>query len=175
MQTTVLFSPSLPNEKELLTTTYSCNLIGLLTFGQRTQNLLSLTRPYLLRLHNNSKCRGLVLEIIPFPPTSMITYNTTHTLTCCSATCCIGVAKSGKAAVSRTEVLVVFVAFRVGGRAQVVAESSAGELECTLLRVTTCMCGRTGSTYSNSHHIYTYIKYTHTYIQCGLWIGSQGL
>ena len=74
-------------------------------------------------------------------PTSMITYNTAHTLTCCSTTCCIGVAKSGKAAVSRTEVLVMFVASRVGGRAQVVAESSAGELECTLLRVTTCMCG----------------------------------
>ena len=135
MQTTVLFSPSLPNEKELLTTTYSCNLIGLLTFGQRTQNLLSLTRPYLLLLHN-SKCRGLVLETIPFPP-HLHGHFEHYTLTCCSTICCIGVTKSGKAAVSITEVLVMFVASRVGGRAQVITESSAGELECILLRVTT--------------------------------------
>ena len=35
----------------------------------------------------------------------------------------------------------MFVASRVGGRACVIAESSAGDLECTLLTVTTCMCG----------------------------------
>ena len=86
-----------------------------------------------------------------------------HTLTCCSTTCCIGVAKLGKTAVSRTEVLVMFVASRVGGRAHVIAESSAGDLECTLLRVTTCMCGIIYA-YETAQDIYIADRYIYNYL-----------
>ena len=59
----------------------------------------------------------------------------------------------------------MFVASRVGGRAQVVAESSAGELECALLRVTTCMCGIIYA-YETAQDIYTvYIIQYFLYIE----------
>ena len=57
----------------------------------------------------------------------------------------------------------MFVASRVGGRAHVIAESSAGDLECTLLTVTTCMCGIIYA-YETAQDIYIADRYIYSYL-----------